>query len=99
MAEDRSSGKRRGLAPGILLDVVDLHVVDWPVLRSSADQINVAVVIHADHGAIDRDRNVFAAVPAMLVGQVGVDVADGEFSSLPVDDIAAKKKNLSLAPQ
>src|ERR1700694_1466696 len=44
MTKNRRSGKRGGLAPRVFFGIIHLHVVDWPILRFSPDQINVPVV-------------------------------------------------------
>ena len=70
--------------------VVDLHVINRAVLRPSADQVDVAVVIHANHCAIHRHRDVLRTVPAMVVGYIGVHVGNCHFLALPVHDVAAE---------
>src|SRR3982074_1056333 len=95
MTEDGRTRERIGLAPGILLDVIDLHLVEGTALRPAADQINVAVASRAGHSAIHRYGHILRAVPALTFREVRVDIGNRDFVSLSVDYIPSEQKDLS----
>src|SRR6202007_1095749 len=78
--------------------VVDLHNIYGSASRSTADEIDVTIMRHADHGAIHRNRYILCTVPSMILGQIRVHVAQHEFVSLSVNRVSAEKIDLALGP-
>ena len=97
MTEDGRSGKRRSLAPGIFFGVVDLHDVHRAIFRFTANQVNIAIAKCADDGAIDGHGDVGGTVPAMVVGAVGIHVADRNFVALAVHHKSTEHENLAAS--
>src|ERR1700722_13626789 len=95
MAKYRRSRHWRSLAPCIFEGIVDLHIVYWPILRATTYQINVAVTHHANHRAIHRYWDVFCTIPTAVLRYIPVHIGHCELVALIIDNISAKKKNLT----
>src|SRR5215475_2846745 len=72
MPEHRRAGYGGRLAPSVSLRVIDLYDVHWPILGTAANQVNVAVVRHTDHRAVDRGGNILRAIPAVFLWNIRV---------------------------
>ena len=46
------------------------------------------------NGVVDGGGSVFAAIPAVFVGTIDVDVGDGGFAALAIDDVATDQDDL-----
>src|SRR5579871_2209194 len=95
MAKDRWSRKRFRLLPRIFLHVINLHVIDWPIFRATADNVDITVVRHPDHRLVDRHGNVGSPVPPVLVGQIGIHVSESELVALTVNGVSTKNQDLA----
>src|SRR5580693_9053665 len=95
-AEDGCARERSGLTPGIFFDVVNLNIVDWTFFRSSADQVDEAVMRYSHGRAVHGDGNVLAAMPVAFF-DVNIHIGNCDFIALGIQHIPAHKNNLVLS--
>lgn len=87
--------ERSRLSPCVFYGVVNLHIIDGAAGRTASDQVDKAIVHHSGNGAIDRNRQVFAARPLANTGLVYVHVGDGTLGTVAIDHEATHEYDLA----
>ena len=77
VAKDRSAWQGRCLGPLVLCSVVYLNIWYDTIIRTAADQIDVAIAVYADDGVADWDGHVFAPCPLLAHRIVDVYIGQG----------------------
>ncbi len=84
VTEHRSSRKWGRLHPLIDLGIVNLNVTHGLALGSSANQIDIAIAKQSNHGVIDWNWNILAAIVSILKGHIDIQIRERGFMAVVI---------------